>query len=121
MRFQRFKVYCEIIVSPSVVHRALKVALIVGTTLNIINQTEVLIHFDLGQINFLKFFLTYLVPYGVTTYTATAMQSQFRIGTRAEVDAYLVCDVCHNKLHIQKGDVIPGCGQCGVDAHWKLA
>ena len=35
---EHFKIYCEIAVSKSVATKALKVSLIVGTTLNLINQ-----------------------------------------------------------------------------------
>jgi len=41
MKLQHIKIYFEIIISPAVVRRAIQISLIVGTTLNLINQGEV--------------------------------------------------------------------------------
>lgn len=48
--------------------RAIVAALIVGTVLNLINQGDAL--FSGGSIDHTKAFLTYLVPFCVTTYGA---------------------------------------------------
>ena len=53
------------------VRRALKVALIVGTLLCLINQWEA-ITAGFSSVNWYKFFLTYLVPFGVSTYSTAA-------------------------------------------------
>lgn len=50
--------------------RSLKVALIVGTALNLINQGDALMHNE--PINIFKCLLTYAVPYCVATYGAVA-------------------------------------------------
>jgi len=56
--------------SPQVVSRAVKVALIVGTALTLINQGDVLIA---GMTpNWIKMALTYLIPYCVSTHGAVA-------------------------------------------------
>lgn len=55
---------------PSVVKRALKVGLIVGTVLTLINQSEALLSGQLTGLVFLKIALTYCVPYSVSTYAA---------------------------------------------------
>ena len=54
----------------SVVIRALKVAVVVGTILVAINHGDVFLN-D-GEINWFKIILTYTVPYGVATYAAAA-------------------------------------------------
>jgi hypothetical protein len=51
--------------------RSFKVALIVGTALNLINQGDAL--FGPASINWLKLILTYLMPYAVSTYGAVAV------------------------------------------------
>ncbi len=58
------------ILYPAVFRRALRVALIVGTILFLINQADVVLsgHLTLGVA--LKIALTYLVPYSVSTYSA---------------------------------------------------
>ncbi len=120
MRLKHFKVYLEVAISSGVTSRAIKVALIVGTALNFINQGEALIVLNFADINLVKFLLTYLVPYSVTTYTATAMKVEFHIGTKAIVDADLKCSVCKEEVHVKQNQIIPECHTCGINTHWKL-
>ncbi len=63
--------------SPQVVARALKVALIVGTAVTLINRDDRLIT---GMApNWIKMVLTYLIPYCVSTHGAvTAMRDRSR-------------------------------------------
>ncbi len=117
---EHFKIYCEIAVSKSIVNRAMKVSLIVGTALNLINQGDTLIAMDIANLNLVKFFLTYLVPYSVTTYTATAMKVEFQIGTKAVIQADLTCKGCGAQIHVEKNELIPECPTCGIKTHWKL-
>lgn len=49
---------------------ALKLAIVVGTLLVMINQGGAL--FGDAKVNWLKLVLTYLVPYGVSTYTSVS-------------------------------------------------
>lgn len=115
-----FKIYCEIAVSPSVVQRAVKVALIVGTALNFINQGEVLMTLSFETLSLTKLLLTYAVPYSVTTYTATAMKIEFQIGTKAPLATKLECRGCGNILEISQNELIPECDKCGIQTKWKL-
>lgn len=50
--------------------RSLKVALVVGTALNLINQGDALVSTE--QVNIFKCLLTYAVPYCVATYGAVS-------------------------------------------------
>ncbi len=52
--------------------RSFYVALLVGTVLNLINQGDAI--FGARPINWLKFVLTYFVPYAVCTYGAVSAQ-----------------------------------------------
>ena len=101
-------------------HRALKVSLIVGSALNLINQGEVLLHFNIAGLHLGKFLLTYIIPYGVTSYTATAMKLEFQIGTKAVIDADLECKKCGYETHVKESELIPECPTCGLNTHWKL-
>jgi hypothetical protein len=65
--------YC---VSDGVPRRSLIVALIVGATLNLINQGDAL--FGRGHLNLTKIILTFVVPYCVATYGAVS----FRVSGR---------------------------------------
>lgn len=115
-----FLLYCQIATSQSVVSRALKVAFIVGSILNLINQGETVVNLDFANINVVKFFLTYAVPYSVTTYTAVALKLEFHIGSRAIAEVDLECSGCKESIHIKKSEIIPGCGSCGIKTRWKL-
>lgn len=117
---KHFKLYCKIAVSPKVVTRALKVSLVVGTTLNLINQGDILLVFDFTSLNFTKIFFTYLIPYSVTTYTVAVLKLEFQLGTRAIADVDLECSVCHEKIHLKENEIIPECGNCGINTHWHL-
>ena len=116
----KFKIYCEIIISKPVISRAIKVALIVGTALNLINQGDNLLLLNLEQLSILKIVFTYIVPYTVTTYTATAMNLEFKLGTKAVVNAELKCKNCGLTTKVEKEELIPECTNCGIHTQWRL-
>lgn len=58
--------------------RSLKIALVVGTLLNLINQGDMLMA-DIGTVNWAKCAMTYVVPYLVSTWGAVS----FRLSQRA--------------------------------------
>lgn len=49
-----------------IMQRAIRVGIIVGMILNLINQGDAL--FGPKDVNWIKFFVTFLVPYSVSTY-----------------------------------------------------
>ena len=53
-----------------VVLTAIKVALVVGTVLALINHGPALLALELSRQQMLQIALTYLVPYGVSTYSS---------------------------------------------------
>jgi hypothetical protein len=55
---------------PSVRRRALRVALLVGTLLVLINHVDRILAADLDGVWALKVVLTYTVPYAVSTYAS---------------------------------------------------
>lgn len=59
--------------SSGIPQRALAVALIVGTVLNIINQGDVIAR---GGLNWPKAILTYLVPFAVSTHGALSARRE---------------------------------------------
>jgi len=68
--------YLNIALRPNVCLTALRVSLVVGTILALINHGSAIIGFSLSIGNVLQIFLTYLVPYAVSTYSAVkAIQS----------------------------------------------
>lgn len=120
IKIRHLKIYCILAVSDAVRQRALKISFIVGTALNIINQGEILINLDINSINLIKIILTYLVPYSVTTYTATMIKLDFQIGTKANVDTDLICNYCKTKNYITKNEIIKECPKCTIHTKWRL-
>ena len=120
MIMRHFKIYCAVAGSTPVIQRALKVSLTVGTLLNIINQGDVLISLHFEELHTIKLLLTYLVPYSVATYTATAMNMDFKIGSKSIVETDIECKKCKCKIHIHKDELIPECPLCGINTKWRL-
>ena len=58
--------------SPGVVRRALRVAMVVGSVLVLINHGDHLLTGHLATKDLYKILLTYCVPYCVSTYSATS-------------------------------------------------
>ena len=56
-----------------IVITSLKVALVVGILLNLINQWEAIITLDVNKINWAKLLLTFCVPYLVSTYASVVI------------------------------------------------
>lgn len=56
--------------SQTVVIRAIKIAIIVGTVLALINHGDKILAMTLSSQDYVKLALTYLVPYGVSTWSA---------------------------------------------------
>jgi len=118
--WQYFKVYCTIATSKSIVMRAFNISLIIGTTLNLINQGDLIISLNFIDLNIGKVLLTYSVPYLVTTYTATALKLEFQIGTKASFEANLICRKCKTQIHVKENQLIPECKICGIKTKWRL-
>lgn len=62
--------FWEIATDPLVVKRATRIALIVGTVLAVINHGDQMFFGGLNLSIILKIFLTYCVPYSVSTYSS---------------------------------------------------
>ena len=55
---------------PDILRRSVRVALVVGTLLAIINHGERLLAIDLDAVSLVKIGLTYFVPFAVATWSA---------------------------------------------------
>ena len=62
--------FLSIALSRSVVTSAIKVAIVVGTMLALINHYDKLATFSFQRSDIFKILLTYMVPYGVSTWSA---------------------------------------------------
>lgn len=68
--------FLHIALSRHIVRNAFKIALVVGTLLNLVNQGESLLH-DV-TISWLHLWLNYLVPYCVASYSAARNEIELR-------------------------------------------
>jgi len=111
--------FIKVAFTKPVVSNALKVALVVGTMLNLINQGDALLQLHFDKVNWFKLLLTYTVPYGVSTYTAVILHLQFNIGRHSAVETDLMCQTCNESIHIKEQELVPECHTCGINTHWK--
>lgn len=65
--------WVQLACQPSVVKRALRISIVVGTLLTLINQLPALLENELSTRHVLQILLTYLVPYCVSTYSAVSV------------------------------------------------
>lgn len=100
---------------------ALKIAIVVGLILNLINQGDVLLAGEFGRVSWTKFAVTFLVPYSVSTYTNVVSQLKYQPGSMAPADARLHCDACGHTLAIKKQEFVPACDHCGGQSWSKEA
>ena len=101
--------------------KAIKIALIVGIILNLINQGEKIFILAFEDINYYKFFLTFIVPFSVSMYTAITMKLSFHVGEKVVEDTILKCKNCKNKQEVKKEQTIPFCKNCNEKTQWKIS
>lgn len=100
---------------------SIKVSLIVGLVLNVINQGQKIIELDFAHIDLARFLLTYLVPYLVSTYSTTNARMKFKMGDKSPIDVSAICDHCkETHVDINEGEIIPVCQMCMQDTTWKV-
>lgn len=105
----------------SVIIKAAKIALIVGTLLNAINQGEAVASLAFAQIDWVKFALTYCVPFGVSLYTSLSMRTKVRPGTIIPVNLELSCSQCGAIHTVPPHQSAPNCPNCHEATVWSLS
>lgn len=95
---QTFDVTLHILCNKAIMKKALGIAIVVGSILNIINQGDYIFAMMYEEINFYKISLTYCVPFLVSTYTAISMKMKFHIGEKAIIATSLTCKDCGEKI-----------------------
>ena len=116
----KFKIYFSIVCDKEILIKSFKIALVVGTILNLINQGDKIISLDFEQINHFKSLLTYIVPFIVSAYTALSIKLKFKIGTTTPIDTDLKCKNCGTKISLKKGDRVPLCHICKEKTKWRI-
>ena len=103
-----------------IIIKAIKIALIVGIILNIINQGDLILEARFEDINYFKLIFTFCVPFCVSMYTAISMKMKFKVNNLSLVDTRLECSNCNSVLTIKKNDLIPECDKCLKNTKWKM-
>lgn len=115
------KIFFQVSSEPSLLITGIKVALIVGVILNLINQGNTFIRFDIIHLNFIKFILTFFVPFGVSVYSSARITLKMVVGKRAKINAKVECVSCgETKINIREGELIEECPKCGKKTNYKI-
>lgn len=117
---ERLKIYLIIAKDKTIFVKSVKIALVVGTILNLINQGDAIISLDFDNINHLKSLLTYVVPFLVSTYTALSLKIKFQIGEVASINASLKCKGCGSIANVKKSELVPLCNKCNEKTKWRI-
>ncbi len=118
---EKFKAFICLALEKCSVKENLKIAIIVGTILNLINQGPALLHLNFLHLSWSKFTLTYCVPYFVATYSASMTRMAFKVGRISHLDADIKCMNCNQEeITLHRGEVIPACKLCKEKTQWEL-
>lgn len=111
--------YIHLVLQKRTLIRSLRVALLVGIVLNLINTPE-LFNFNTTDLNIGKIFLTFLVPFLVSTYSSVLSNKTIKPGTISNLDALLKCKSCKKtNFHIHIGQEVEECPQCKEKTNWN--
>lgn len=103
------------------VSTALRICIIVGVLLNLINQGEAIFGLRIAEINFAKMLLTFVVPYGVSTYSTVKAKTLIKPGIPSPDDIVLNCGSCKKEtIEVEKAHIIPKCTNCEERTKWKI-
>ena len=120
MNIKDVPVYFKVASETRSLINGIKIALVVGIVLNVINQGDRFLNMNLDQINWIKFALTFLVPFLVATYASLVTKFQFRVGAVSFVDTKLECICCKKgSTMVSKNELIPPCPNCQEKTKWK--
>ncbi|NOX45454.1 MAG: zinc ribbon-containing protein [Chlorobi bacterium] len=101
--------------------KAIVISFLVGLILNLVNQFDAIVSMDFQSISLSKVFITFLVPYLVSSYSIVSTKLSFLIGDVAVVDAHLECRHCHkNEINVKEKEIIPVCPKCLEHTDWGV-
>ncbi len=116
-----FKYYLQLAFERKTFTRAVRVALLVGIILNLINTPQFFFDFSGSEIHVSRVLLTFLVPFFVSTYSSVLSNSNLKPGTVSHIDALLQCKSCRKTdFHVHIGQEIEECPQCKKKTRWGL-
>ncbi len=84
---ERLRIFAKCAVEKTCVLRSVKVALVVGTVLALINHYDALLSGSLGATGLYQILLTYAVPYSVATFGSASQAAQMELAAHRGVAA----------------------------------
>lgn len=93
---------------------AVKLAIIVGTILNLINQGDYLMSGSYDFINWPKLLMTYCVPFCVSMVTNISMRARIESGDWCRENTQFECKCGQASIAIETDGDIPACPACGT-------
>lgn len=116
----RLMLFMELATERETLKRAISVALLVGIILNLINQPEIFFSFSFHEINIIQIFLTFIVPFAVSTYSSVLSNYTVKPGKVSKLDAILKCKSCKKTdFHVHIGQPIEECPECKEKTRWN--
>jgi len=111
-------VIIETICDSYTLKKAVKISILVGTLLNIINQGDFILQMEFEKLNYFKLILTYFVPFLVSAYTAININMRLKVGHKLMAATTLTCKGCKKSLFVEKFASIPECENCKDSTSW---
>ena len=100
--------------------RAIRVALLVGIILNLINNPQLFLDFSVSELSTSRVLLTFLVPFFVSTYSSVLSNRNLKTGTILHIDALLQCKSCRKTdFHAHIGQEVEECPRCKKKTRWS--
>lgn len=113
--------YYQLATEKSTIQRALRVSMLVGIILNLINHPEIFISFSFDDLHMGRVLLTFLVPFLVSTYSSVLSGSNLKPGKVSQIDGLLQCDSCKtSSFSVNVGQTVDECPNCKKNTRWKL-
>ncbi len=113
--------YFQLATEKNSVRRALRVSILVGIILNLINHPEIFLAFNFTELHAGRAILTFLVPFLVSTYSSVLSGSSLQPGRISQIDALLKCNSCKkSNFSVNIGQKIEACPTCKKWTRWKL-
>ncbi len=122
VKTEKLHFYWHLATDRSTFLRALRIAILVGVILNLINNPDAILSLSISGLNPGKVLLTFLVPYGVSTYSSILSKGRLKPGSISQLDAILKCNRCKKtNFHVHIGEPVEECPQCKQKTRWKLS
>lgn len=113
--------YFYLATEKSTLSRALRVAILVGIILNLINNPAVITSFSFVDVHVGRVILTFVVPFLVSTYSSVLTGGSMKPGKTSRIDALLKCNSCKTtSFSVNVGQTIDECPTCKKNTRWRL-